>query len=96
LNQSTSHTNKPVCFQCGSHLVQISKVTSHPENSLFPQTTSIFRCSNEVCQAEKDKEEEKRLKQQSEKNEAALKRADERQKAHEDKVMAAIAKTEGA
>ena len=29
---------------------------------LFPQTMTTFRCSNEECQDEKDKQTEKRLK----------------------------------
>lgn len=68
------------CFQCGSILIQISKVQSHPEGSLFPQTTSIFRCSNVECQAQKDKDEAKRMKLQEEKNEADKNRASQRQK----------------
>lgn len=70
----------PKCFQCGSILIQISKIESHPEGSLFPQTTSIFRCSNVECQAQKDKDEAKRMKLQEEKNEADKNRASQRQK----------------
>ena len=29
---------------------------------LFPQTMTVFRCSNELCQEEKDKQADKRIK----------------------------------
>lgn len=74
------------CFQCGSPLIQVSKVTAHPEGSLFPQTMSVFRCSNQECQDQKDKEEAKRRKLSEEKAVADQKRADERQKRHDEKV----------
>jgi len=37
------------------------------EGSKFPQTTSIYRCSNLTCQDEKDKEAVKRIKIQKDK-----------------------------
>lgn len=82
----------PKCFQCGSPLIEVSKVTTHPEGSLFPQTTSVYRCSDEKCQAEKDKETAKRLKLQEEKELAEKKRAEDRQKAHEAKVKITLDK----
>gem|GEM_PF-2627810 len=82
MNQLTSMK----CFQCGSPLIQVSKVTAHPEGSLFPQTMSVFRCSNQECQDQKDKEEAKRRKLSEEKAVADQKRADERQKRHDEKV----------
>lgn len=51
---------KRICLQCGSKLILISKVTEQVDGSLFPQTTSIFRCSNNECQEKKDKEAAKR------------------------------------
>lgn len=51
---------KRICLQCGSKLLLISKVTEQVDGSLFPQTTSIFRCSNNECQEKKDKEAAKR------------------------------------
>ena len=77
----------PKCFQCGSPLIEVSKITSHPDGSLFPQTTSIFRCSNEECQAQKDKDEAKRLKLKEDKDEADKKRATDRQKRSEEKAL---------
>lgn len=54
--------NTPNCFTCGSPLIFISEVTELKEGSRFPQTTIKYRCSNEECQAEKDKQTAKRLK----------------------------------
>ncbi|MBU4098932.1 hypothetical protein KJ980_04775 [Patescibacteria group bacterium] len=51
---------KRVCIQCGFKLIVISRVTGRVDGSLFPQTTTIFRCSNEGCQEKKDKEAERR------------------------------------
>jgi hypothetical protein len=51
---------KRVCIQCGFKLIVISRVTERVDGSLFPQTTTIFRCSNEGCQEKKDKEAERR------------------------------------
>jgi hypothetical protein len=42
--------------------MQVSKTTEKHENMLFPQTMTTFRCSNQECQDEKDKQTEKRLK----------------------------------
>ncbi len=67
------------CFECGSILIKISETVTHPEGSLFPQTTSIFKCSNSECQAQKDKEAAKRRKLFAEKEEADRKRASQRQ-----------------
>lgn len=49
------------CFQCGSSLIFVSERTEKFEGSMFPQTTTIYRCSNLVCQAEKDRETAKRV-----------------------------------
>ncbi len=65
----------PSCFQCGSNLILAQKITEHLEGSLFPQTTSTFRCSNIACQREKDKQEVYNTKLMQEK--AAAKRARE-------------------
>jgi hypothetical protein len=37
------------------------------EGSHFPQTITIYRCSNVACQEEKDRQEEKRIKLKEEK-----------------------------
>jgi aspartate carbamoyltransferase regulatory subunit len=53
-------------------------VTEKVEGSRFPQTTSIYRCTNEECQNRKDKETEKRMKLQETKTQAEEKRAEEK------------------
>jgi hypothetical protein len=50
------------CFHCGSPLILISKVTELREGSRFPQTTIKYRCSNQECQDEIDKQTAKRVK----------------------------------
>lgn len=50
------------CSTCGSPLILISEVTEVREGSRFPQTTIKYRCSNQECQDEKDKQTAKRLK----------------------------------
>ncbi|CAN5172951.1 hypothetical protein BH09PAT1_BH09PAT1_5340 [soil metagenome] len=96
MNPST--TQAPKCFQCGSPLIEVSKVTSHPEGSLFPQTVSSYRCSNKECQDQKDKEEAKRIKLRDEKLASDKvrdeKKAEEKQRRHDEKVMIAIGKDE--
>lgn len=66
----------PTCFQCGSPLILVSKVTEKMANSLFPQTTSIYRCSNQICQEKTEKETATRIRLQHEKEEAAKERAE--------------------
>lgn len=73
-----STTSAPKCFQCGSPLIEISKVTSQPEGSLFPQTVYKFRCSNKECQDQKDKEEAKRIKLRDERVAAEKERKERR------------------
>lgn len=92
LNPSTTSSAK--CFQCGSTLILISKETSHPEGSLFPQTVSVYKCSNQECQDQKDKEELKRIKLRDEKSEADKKRADEKQRRLDEKILTVIGKEE--
>ena len=43
------------CARCGSVLVMLNTTTKQLGKSTFPQTVSSFRCTNEVCQAEIDK-----------------------------------------
>ena len=52
----------PKCSVCGSPLILVSEVTELREGSRFPQTTIKYRCSNQECQDEKDKQTAKRLK----------------------------------
>jgi hypothetical protein len=57
-----SPKNTPICFQCGSPLIFVSEVTELREGSRFPQTTIKYRCSNQTCQDEIDKQTAKRMK----------------------------------
>lgn len=70
----------PTCAQCGSELIVVSTVTEKPEGSLFPQTTTLYRCSNKACQDERDRETEKRLKLKKERAVQEQKRSEERAK----------------
>jgi hypothetical protein len=54
--------NTPICFTCGSPLIFVSESTELKEGSRFPQTSTKYRCSNQACQDEKDKQTAKRLK----------------------------------
>lgn len=54
--------NTPNCFICGSPLIFVSERTELKEGSRFPQTSIKYRCSDEDCQAEKDRQTAKRLK----------------------------------
>ena len=72
-------TNAPKCYQCGSGLILVKRVTEKTEGSHFPQTITIYRCSNLACQEEKDKQEEKRLKLKEEKEAEKEKRLSARQ-----------------
>ncbi len=50
------------CSVCNSPLIEVSTVTEKVEGSRFPQTTTVYRCSDEKCQEEKDKQTAKRIK----------------------------------
>ena len=51
------------------------------EGSLFPQTTSTYRCANETCQTEKEKQIEKRMSLIKEKEDALAVREEKKQQA---------------
>jgi DNA-directed RNA polymerase subunit RPC12/RpoP len=55
-------TPLPKCFHCGSELILVSEVTEVREGARFPQTTIKYRCSNQECQDEIDKQTAKRIK----------------------------------
>lgn len=57
----------------------MSSVTEQLSGSLFPQTTSTYRCTNEACQNDRDKETAKRVQQAKEKGIAEEQRKKERQ-----------------
>ena len=66
------------CSQCDSRLILVSKVTETLEGSRFPQTTSIYKCSNKECQDERERETAKRVKLKKEKDVALEKRVKEK------------------
>lgn len=68
-------------------LILVDEITQNQEGSRFPQTLSVYRCSNVVCQAEKDKQKEKRLKFAKEKALADQKRIEERNKRNLKKIL---------
>jgi uncharacterized protein with PIN domain len=55
--------SNPKCSQCGSELIFVSRETVQPEGTRYPQTNTIYRCSNEECQKKKDKDKVDRQKQ---------------------------------
>ncbi len=69
----------PKCSQCGSPLILVSETTELKEGSRFPQTTTKYRCSNEPCQEEKDKQTAKRMKILQDKAVADQKRLEAKQ-----------------
>jgi hypothetical protein len=68
----------PKCFHCGSPLILISEVTELREGSRFPQTTIKYRCSNQPCQDDIDKQTTKRLKLIKDKEKSDQKRLAEK------------------
>jgi hypothetical protein len=60
INKKPSTT--PKCSQCGSALILVSKITEKLEGYRYAQTSTVYRCSNQDCQDDKDKETAKRLK----------------------------------
>lgn len=74
------------CSQCGSDLILVSKVTEILEGYLFPLTTSTYRCTNDECQQQKDRQAEKLMKLQKEKANAIQIRLKE--KLREKKLLA--------
>ena len=62
VNNSVNKNALPKCSQCGSQLILVSQVTVRPEGTRYPQTNTIYRCSNEECQKKKDKEKADRQK----------------------------------
>lgn len=69
--------SSPICSQCGSPLILVSQETVQPEGTRYQQTNSIYKCSNEDCQKNKDKEKAERMKQR-EKRLAAEKQREEK------------------
>ena len=61
-NDSFSKKVDNRCFQCGSELIFVSQEIVQPEGTRYPQTNTVYRCSNPACQEKKDKEKVERLK----------------------------------
>jgi hypothetical protein len=59
------------CFQCNSKLILVKTWKETTPGGMFPQTFTIYRCSNEECQKQKDKEEVKRQQAVKEKEQRA-------------------------
>ena len=53
---SSNKNSHPTCFLCGSQLIFVSKETIRLDGSRYPQTNTVYRCSNIACQEKKDKE----------------------------------------
>lgn len=62
VKSSVNKNSHPLCSQCGSELILVSQEITQPEGTRYPQTNTIYRCSNEECQKKKDKEKVDRLK----------------------------------
>lgn len=69
----------PFCSQCNSPLILVSETTETIAGSRFPQTTKTYRCSNETCQSEIDKQTAKRVQMQQERTDADGKRQEKKQ-----------------
>ncbi len=85
LNQKNdkAQNSDNICFQCGSPLIFVSEEIVKLEGSRFPQTNTVYRCSNVVCQERKDKEKADRVKQQQKKAEIARIKSEEMQEKRE-------------
>mgnify|MGYP001596961710 CR=1 FL=1 len=62
VNSTINKNSHPKCFQCGSKLILVSQQTIQSEGIRYPQTNTIYRCSNDECQERKNKEQAARLK----------------------------------
>ncbi|MDO8498385.1 MAG: hypothetical protein Q7S44_01220 [bacterium] len=56
----------PTCNQCGSKLILLETKVQKLEKSFSAMTTTIFRCSNKICQDEIDKRTAKRIELRNE------------------------------
>jgi hypothetical protein len=62
VKSSVNKKSYPICFQCGSQLIFVSQETVQLEGTRYPQTNTVYRCSNDACQEKKDKDKADRLK----------------------------------
>lgn len=56
------NSTNPICFLCGNMLIFVSQETVQPEGMRYPQTNTVYRCSNFACQEKKDKAKVEREK----------------------------------
>jgi hypothetical protein len=63
VNNSVNKKSRNICFQCGSELIFVSQETVQLEGTRYPQTNTVYRCSNAACQEKKDKDKADRQKQ---------------------------------
>jgi len=82
------NTKSPKCSQCNSPLILISKKTEYIQGSRFPQTNTIYKCSNTKCQEEKDAQAAKRKSMREHKIREAKKRIEKMQKKQNDEEKA--------
>lgn len=80
-NKDRLKKTTPTCFQCNSELIVISTVTEQLDGFLFPQITTTYRCTNTICQEEKDRQAVKREQFIREKAAADQERSDKRDEA---------------
>lgn len=83
VNRTSQQNSDNICYQCGSPLIFVSEKIVQPEGSRFPQTNTVYRCSNVACQEKKNKEKADRAKQQRKKAEMTKIRLEERQEKRE-------------
>lgn len=65
-----------ICSRCGFELIFVSQETVRLEGMLYPQTNTIYRCSNTECQKKKEKESADRLKSRLDKEAIDKQRAE--------------------
>ncbi len=73
-------TSNRYCSLCNSPLIFLREETNIPSGSKFPQTNSVYVCSNDECQKEKDKQTEKRIKLQKDKEDIVQQKLDQRKR----------------
>lgn len=61
VKKTINKNSNPKCFQCSSDLIFVSEVTVQPEGTRYPQTNTVYRCSNDECQKKKDKDKADRF-----------------------------------
>ena len=69
LENTSSLSAAPLCNQCGSKLIRLTKKTKKIEGQKFPITIVTFKCSDKDCQKRIDKERRERLKKELERAE---------------------------